>query len=410
MSRRKAAGVGKPELTGIRITYVVTSALTAIHLLSGQLRYLRSRGLEIALICAPEEGLSSFTDREGVELEPVPLRREISPFRDLASLGALLRRLRNLRPDCVNASTPKAALLALLAARALKIPVRIYTVRGLRLETTHGPKRWLLRAAEKTTLRCATHVICVSSSLRERLVELQLAPADKLHVLGSGSSNGVDHLRFSCPPTDETILALRQDLGLQESDNVVGFVGRLTRDKGVGDLVAAFDLIRQSNPSCKLLVIGDLEEGDSLSAELRSRLAGDSRIVLQSWADNIEEYYPLMDVLAFPSYREGFPNAPLEAACAQVPAVGYRVTGTEDALVDGVTGRLVDRGDINGLATSIGRYLDEPDLRRLHGEHARQRVIEEFRRETVWKGLLDEYGRLFAYSRATTDDGGKKTA
>ena len=410
MSKPEADGAGQPELAGIRIAYVVTSALTATHLLRGQLGYLSSQGLEVALICAPEEELSSFADREGIALEPVPLRREISPWRDLVSLVALFRKLGSLRPDCVNVSTPKAGLLGLLAARALKIHVRIYTVRGLRLETTRGLKRWVLAKAEKTALRCATNVICVSSSLRKRLIELQLAPADKLRILGSGSSNGVDHLRFSCPPADKTILALRQDLGLEESDNVVGFVGRLTRDKGLGDLVAAFDLIRQSHPSCKLLVIGDLEEGDSLSAELMSRLAEDSRIILRSWANNIEEYYPLMDVLAFPSHREGFPNAPLEAACAQVPAVGYHVTGTVDAIVDGVTGGLVDGGNIEALAASIARYLDEPDLRRLHGKHARQRVIEEFQREMVWKGLLDEYSRLFARFRATREEDGKKRA
>lgn len=388
-----------------RITYIVTSALTATHLLRGQLSHVAGQGFETSIISSPGAGLSSLSAQEGAAVEEISIRREIAPLHDLYSLWKLWRTLRRLRPDCVNASTPKAALLGLIAARALGIPIRIYTIRGLRLETARGFKRWLLTTTERIALRCASDVICVSSSLRQKLANLDLAPYDKVRVLASGSSNGVDYERFSVEQDLRRLSEIRQQLGLRTNEFVIGFVGRLTRDKGIADLLAAFDRLLESGRNCRLLVIGDPEGGDPLPAPILNRMREDSRITLHPWARNIEEYYPLMNVLAFPSYREGFPNAPLEAACASVPTVAYRVTGSVDAIADNSTGCLVERGDAESLAASIDEYIGNPELRDAHGSQARQRAFDEFRREIVWQALTREYERLFLRHRASSDEG-----
>jgi glycosyltransferase involved in cell wall biosynthesis len=106
--------------------------------------------------------------------------------------------------------------------------------------------------------------------------------------------------------------------------------------------------------------------------------------------------YPAMDVLVFPSRREGFPNVPLEAAAAGVPTVGYRVTGVEDAIVDGVTGTLVDVGNLDAMTSAVLRYLEDVAVRRQHGLAARARAIQSFSRERIWSALADEYEHLVA--------------
>jgi glycosyltransferase involved in cell wall biosynthesis len=370
--------------------------MTARYLLAGQLRRLSEEGFRVSLVTSPGPDLDGIAEREGVEVETVPLSREIRPLQDLLSWLRLVRLFRRLRPDVVNAGTPKAGLLGMLAARAVGVPVRIYTLRGLRLETASGVKRRLLFWSERWACACAHRVLCVSESLRRRAVELGLVAEAKAAVPGAGSSNGVDVERFEAAAADRAqARALAGELGLPEGAPVIGFVGRFTRDKGIGELVEAFDRISAELPGTRLLLLGDFESGDPVPPQLARRLREDSRMVLPGFVPDTAPYYPLMDVLALPSYREGFPNAPLEAAAAGVPTVGYRATGVVDAVVDGRTGTLLPVGDVEALARGLLDYLRDPELRRSHGEAARERVRREFRREKVWEAWEDEIRALF---------------
>lgn len=375
-----------------RLLYVVTSGLTARHLLRGHLAWMREHGFEVAVAAAPGADLEVAAERERVEALPVPIQREIAPAADLRALVSLTRTMRRWKPDLVNASTPKAGLLGMMAARLAGVPVRLYTVRGLRLETASDRTRRILEATERIAASSAHRVVAVSASLAEQVEALGLAR--DVRVLAGGSSNGVEAARFAVDP--EKAASLRADLRIPIEAPVVGFVGRFTRDKGLPELVEAFGVVRQAHPEARLLLVGDYEAGDPVPEATRAAIERDPAVIRPGFVTETAPYYGLMDVLAFPSHREGFPNVPLEAAAAGVPVVGFRATGTSDAVADGETGRLVPLGDAPALAEALLGYLGDPALAAAHGAAGQQRAREDFAPERVWQALADEYHAMLA--------------
>ncbi len=385
----------------VRLALVVTSGLTARILLRGQAAFLERMGFDVQVVCSPDSDLETARRREGLAAVGISMSRGISPLRDLLALASLFRHFRDSRPQIVNAGTPKAGLLGMLAARAAGVPIRLYTLRGLRLETTAGWKRPILRLAERLTASSAHRIVCASESLRRRYLELGLAPESRTTVLAAGSSNGVDCERFH-PDTasDPETTDLKERLRISAGAGVIGFVGRLTRDKGIEDLLWIFTTrIAPYLDDCRLLIVGDFEMGDPVAPDVRQELHRHPRVVMVGSVNDSAPYYGLMDVLAFPSYREGFPNAPLEAAASAVPVAAYAATGTVDAVVHATTGSLVPVGDRNALAEALIRYLEDGELRRQHGAAGRLRAEAHFERTIVWHAWVDEYRRLLADRR-----------
>jgi glycosyltransferase involved in cell wall biosynthesis len=379
---------------GPQLVYVVTHPITALNLMRGQLEYLNARGFRVSVISSPAKELELTAKRENVSTLGVPISREIHLLRDCISLFRIYRILRRLKPEIVNASTPKAGFLGMIAAWLARVPVRIYTVRGLRLETKTGLQSFILSCTERIASACAHRIICVSESLRREFLSRRLASSLKTCVLATGSSNGVDVDRFSYPFSQEKKTTLRKSLGIPEDAMVMGFLGRLTRDKGIPELLTSFERLVPSYPNLCLLLVGSFEDGDPLPSECIRKIVEHSRIIQVSFLPDPVDYYTVIDFLVFPSHREGFPNAPLEAAALGIPTIGFRVTGTVDAVEDGVTGILVNAGDIDALVEAIRLYLAQDRTRVQHGKAARNRVVRLFRREHIWNSLFQEYSAL----------------
>lgn len=383
-----------------KLVHIVTSPMTAWAFLRGQLRFMKERGFDVTLISAPGWELNEIAQQEGVEPIAVPMLREPAPWSDSVTLARMTKLLRRLRPQIVHCGTPKACLVGGLAARCAGVSARVMTLHGMRADGLTGPKRQLMLFLERLSCASAQRVYCVGESLRARALELRLSSASKLRVLGAGTANGIDVQRFArTPALLERSQALRARLHVPADASVVGFVGRLVRDKGVDELIGAFGELKREFPNLILLLVGPLENYDGLDPELRTRITGDPQIVHTGFLEDTESAYPLMTVLALPTYREGFPYVPMEAAAMEVPVVATRVTGCVDAVVDGRTGTLVPPRDAAALATALATYLRDASLCRQHGQAGRARVENEFRPEPIWQLLYEEYCEMLGESR-----------
>jgi glycosyltransferase involved in cell wall biosynthesis len=257
-----------------KIVYLATDPLTAYRLMEGQLANMRSRGYDVHVITAPGELLERVAAREGVRVQAIPMSREISPIADLVSLVRLTLVLRRLRPNLVNAGTPKAGLLGVLAARAAGVPRVIYHVRGLRFEGAVGLRRLLLVASEHLAATLAHRVMCNSRSLRERVVSLRCAERERTFVPAGGSSNGVAVSLYESTPEKVGWAAQeRRALGISDATIILGFVGRFTRDKGIAELVRAFEKLTNDGLDVALVLVGAYDDTDPIDSPSRKTSA-----------------------------------------------------------------------------------------------------------------------------------------
>jgi glycosyltransferase involved in cell wall biosynthesis len=249
----------------------------------------------------------------------------------------------------------------------------------------------------------AQQVFCVSASLREAAVAEGLCQPDKITVLHHGSINGVAAETAFNPARAGSMVraAARGRYGIPLDAEVIGFVGRVVRDKGLVELVEAWQTLRAERPELHLLVVGPFEPQDPLPPEVETLLRTDPRIHLTGMNSDTPPLYAAMDVVVLPTYREGFGIVAIEAAAMELPVVATEVPGCVDAVQDSVTGTLVPPRDAAALTEAIRHYLLDPELRRRHGRAGRERVLREFRQEDIWKELYAEYTRLLQTRQRT---------
>jgi glycosyltransferase involved in cell wall biosynthesis len=335
----------------------------------------------------------SFPWPERITRTAIPIARPIAPWADLLALLALSRLFRQQRFDLVHSITPKAGLLAMLAAWLARVPLRVHTFTGQVWVTRAGLMRAVLKSADRLIAGLATQVLVDSASQRDFLIAEGIVAASKSTVLAHGSICGVDTARFRPDPAARE--RIRHSHGIPRGAVVFIYLGRINRDKGLPDLAHAFAEAGAEHPDAHLLLVGPDE--DNLRAELASAAAACAgRLHSAGLTDRPQDYFAAADVFCLPSYREGFGTTIIEAAAAGLPAVGSRIYGVTDAIIEGETGLLFEAGDVRQLAQCMRTLAGDASMRTRMGQRARERAVRDFSSAVVTAALLEYYEKLLA--------------
>ena len=390
-----------------KLIRVTTVPMSLKVLLRGQMKYMRENGFQVLMISADGRELEEVKEYEGCPHRLVNMTRQITPVKDAGAMWKLYRLFREEKPDIVHSHTPKAGLLAMLAARMAGVKIRIHTIAGLRFMTSTGLTRKVLTRMEKITAGAATHVWPNSHSLLEYIRENRLANARKLEVIGKGSSNGIDLSRFSRS-------ALLPD-GLEKAKKAIRYdpsltyllsVGRIVKDKGISELTKAFEKLYRNNNRLRLVLVGTFEERlDPIDDEVMKTIKSHPGIILAGWHDEVEYFMAVSDLLVHASYREGFPNVVLQSGAMQCPIVCSRIEGNIDIVDEGVNGLVFTSRNEEDLHAKLDEAIRNPEKMKERAILLRKKIEDNFDRRYVQQKLKEKYEMLLEQSKQNAAGG-----
>jgi glycosyltransferase involved in cell wall biosynthesis len=381
-----------------RLLRITTVPISLKILLKGQLEFMQQNGFDVLTVSAdgPEIG---YLKQQGIDHQIVNMTRKITPIQDLKALIHLIRIIRAFKPDIVHTHTPKAGLLGMMAAWICRVNVRLHTVAGLPLMEARGLKKRVLMFTEKITCACANKVYPNSKAMAEYILKHIYPVPEKVSVIGEGSSNGIDTDFFN--PSDElrvAAVALREQYNI--SDQLIfSFVGRVVTDKGVNELLRAFDRLSKEHP-CWLLLVGPFEDDlDPISNESLDILKSNNRIISLGYVNEVRTPMLASDVFVFPSYREGFPNVVMQACCLERPCIVTNINGCNEIIQHGTTGLIVPAKDEIKLYEAMRFMTINRDRRREFGAASRRYVVANFNQAYLWDTILNEYKKQLTLVR-----------
>ncbi|WP_281084602.1 glycosyltransferase family 4 protein [Segatella bryantii] len=382
----------------IRLT---TVDLSLDKLIPGQLKYMSSV-FDVIGVASDTGLLDKVRKREGVRMVNIPMEREVSLLKDLRSLIALFFFFRKERPDILHCNTPKGSLLALLAGLFAGVPNRIYLVTGLRYQGTTGFFRFILKTMERISCFCATQVIPEGHGVLHTLHADHITNK-RLRVLHYGNINGIDTSYFSRKCLEENF---RSALGFTDDDFVFIFVGRIVRDKGMNELAEAMKKLisEKRSKQVKLLLVGSFEKGNPLYSDNEDFLRNSEHVKFVGWQEDVRPYLAAADALVFPSYREGFPNVPIQAGALDIPCIVTNINGCNEIIKDNLNGKIIrapyaqqgkrDSLMENALYETMKWFIEHPEEVKRMGRNARGMITSRYEQKDVWKEILNLYLEL----------------
>ena len=351
---------------------------------------------EVVVLSSPGPELTEAGEVPGVRTIAVPMERHISLKRDIVSLLTLIRVFRKEKPDMVHSMTPKAGMLCMVAAWLTRVPVRVHvrvhTFTGLVFPTATGLKRRILMATDWLTCACATHVIPEGEGVKNDLLNNGIT-RKPLRVLGYGNVRGIDLVRFSLRPE-----VIKKAELLRKIDVFTFlFVGRVVRDKGINELMSAFDRLNNQYAQTRLIIVGRYENHlDPISQESNNIINQNKniKVVGPQFGDDLLAYYASSDCFVFPSYREGFPNTVLEAGAMGLPSIVTDINGSREIIIEGENGSIIPPGDKDSLYKAMKKIINNSKERQQMASKARGLIASRYEQGYVRKCLFDFYNEI----------------
>lgn len=378
-----------------KLVRITTIPLSLEKLLEGQLTYM-SRYYEVTAVAAEKERLEKYGMDNDVKTFWVEMTRAITPIQDIKAVLRLYKFFKKEKPEIVHTHTPKAGIVGMLAAKMAGVPLRIHTVAGLPLMETTGSKRKILNFVEKFTYKLATKVFPNSRGLKEIVLKEGFAKEEKLKVLGKGSSNGIDTSYFD-PSQFNAVQKKnkRKAIGIAPDDFVFIFIGRLVSEKGINELVSAFEALQQELEAISLLLVGPFEkELDPLKQKTFQAIKNNDKIYTTGYQADVRPYFSIANALAFPSYREGFPNVVMQAGAMNLPAIVTDINGCNEIIVEGINGVIIPVKDDEVLKKRMQLFVENKNYTERLATNAREEICRYYERKEFWRVLLKEYKNL----------------
>ena len=368
-----------------KLIRVTTADISLNSLLKGQLKFL-NQYFEVIGVAKDTGVLKEVSEREGIRVVDAPLERPISLVKDIKGLWFLYRLFRKEKPWCVHANTPKGSLLAMIAAWFACVPHRVYTVTGLRYQGAHGMLRTILKTMERLSCLFATNVIPEGQGVLHALQEDNITKKP-LRVIWNGNINGIDTEYFK--PT-ESFTERKNDTF------TFVFIGRIVRDKGIHELT---ECIRKLD--CNLILVGSFEDGDPVDEDDKKFLLTSEKVKFVGWQIDVRPYLEQADALVFPSYREGFPNVPMQAGAMGLPCIVTNINGCNEIIKDGLNGKIIAAPLKEGtkmmeqsLLNTMQWFIDHREEAKRMGNNARPMIQERYEQRYVWTALKEYYDAL----------------
>ena len=374
----------------IRIT---TVPISLKYLIKGQMRFMSKNGFDVTMISAGGEEIKEVIKNEDCKHLIFPLTRKITPIQDLKAVLKLFRYLKKEKPYIVHTHTPKAGIVGMLASYLAGVPIRLHTVAGLPLMEVREVKRFVLNFVEKLTYKCSTRVYPNSYGLKKIILKNRFTSENKLKVIGNGSSNGIDTSYFdpelfSIKDNDD----LKTNLGIKKTDFVFIFVGRIVSDKGINELIEAFDKMSLVEENIKLLLVGPFEdELDPLHKKTKVLINNNNKIILVGYQNDVRPYFSISNCLVFPSYREGFPNVVMQAGAMKLPSIVSDINGCNEIIENNINGLVIKLKCVSSIYNAMIKITSDKPLFNKLRLNSRDKIRIKYEREVYWGLLLNEY-------------------
>jgi glycosyltransferase involved in cell wall biosynthesis len=372
-----------------KVFRILTAPVSMNIILRGQLSFMNQFFDMVGVTKEDDKHFSEVSQREGIRMIPINFTRMVSPFTDLKVLFDLYFILRREKPEIVHTQTPKAGLLGLLAAKFAGVRIRMHTVGGIPWMESKGIKRTILKMIEKFTYSLAHRVYPNSKGLESFILDEAICETKKLKVLGNGGSNGISTDYFIRDKEKRTLL--REKYNINDDTIVLGFVGRIAKEKGIIEWLDVFEELRYKY-KIKIVLVGLFEQTNGiLDDNVRYKIESDPDILFLGRFDDVRPYYSIMDIFVFPSYREGFPNAVLEACSMELPVIASDINGCNEIIKNEVNGLLIEPKSRLSLMNALIKLIESQELRDRMARDGRLRVVNLFKQETLFCAIKYEY-------------------